>query len=111
MHSPSVEKPNFGGNLLFHPLQHRSGLSNITPYLCSPLKYHTSGAAPRPITVTVGGRRPHRRRRHDHRCRRRQAVAADNAAGAAITDIAAADIVATATATAAAAVSVAASFS
>ncbi len=109
MHSPSVEKPNFGGNLLFHPLQHRQ-VCQISHRTCAPLsKYHTSGAAPRPITVNVGGRRPHRRRHH--RCRRRQAVATDNAAGAAITNIAAADIVTTATAAAAAAISVAASFS
>jgi len=44
MQSPSVEKPNYGENFLFH--RSSLGLSNITPYFCSPLKYHTPGAAP-----------------------------------------------------------------
>ena len=44
MHSPSVEKPNFGNSFLFCPSA--PGLLNITPYLCSPLKYHASGVAP-----------------------------------------------------------------
>ncbi len=43
MHSPSVEKPNLGVNFLFH--HSALGLSKITPYFCSPLKYHTPGAA------------------------------------------------------------------
>jgi len=44
MHSPSVDKPNFGEDFLFHFHPSALGLSNTTPYLFSPLKYH--GAAP-----------------------------------------------------------------
>ena len=38
MHSPSVEKPNFGNTFLLHPSA--PACQKCTPYCCSPLKYH-----------------------------------------------------------------------